>query len=71
MKNLPFLDRKKSRFQLKSYSIFNANNPYMVVTSLHFVLRINSPRSLSLHRWGWKDGNPRWVSGQRRETLSP
>jgi hypothetical protein len=39
-KKLPFLDRKKSRFQLKSYSIFNANNPYMVVASLHFVLRI-------------------------------
>ena len=49
-KNLPFLDRKKKRFQLKSDSIFNANNPYMVVASLHFVLRINSPRSLSLHR---------------------
>ena len=51
-KNVPFLDRKKKRFQLKSYSILNANNPYMVVASLDFVLRINSPRSfsLSLHR---------------------
>ena len=48
--NFALLDRKKSRFQLKSYSILNANNPYMVVASLHFVLRINSPRSLSLHR---------------------
>ena len=54
---LPFLDFLKNRIQLKTYSVFHANNPYMVVASLHFVFANRCPCT-GLEEGQWRMQTP-------------